>query len=78
MKKIEFAVSKEIRVHDEPASLKTVLKNCAILFISSYYHRIIGQYFYFASTQQDFFCPFKNSKFSHDIDGVAAGIESTF
>ena len=44
-----------------------------------HYQRFIGQYFYFASTRLVFFCPFKeNNQFSHDIDGVATGIESPF
>ena len=50
-----------------------------MLLIHYHYQLIIGQYFYFASTRQVFFCPFKdNNQFSHDIDGVAIGIKSPF
>ena len=50
-----------------------------MLLIYFHYQRIIGQYFYFAPTRQFFFCPFEeNNQFSHDIDGVATGIESPF
>ena len=55
------------------------LKNDLMLLDYSHYKRIIGQYFYFASTCQVFFRPFEDkNQFNYNIDGVVPEIESPF